>query len=425
MAGRRRALEPEEVGCLMGGSLSNGRIWRRAQKRGAVFVGDWTTAEGKRCRKTLGSDRRVAQRMFADIIRRRDLCAAGLGIEEGFDLPADEIVQEFLGDLRSRRTPAYCDRVATMLRSVQQGMGVRTMRDFKPQAFLLHRRRRLEEDIANRTANMELTAARVFLNWAVRAGNIGFNPLQPVQPLPAGRGYERNPRRALSEEEIERFLAAAVELDEQAANRAAAAKTISGGTKGSVYTAKDRLRIVPQTPLWITLLETGARFGEATQAAWGDLSEVSGTLTLRAKTTKSRRERVLPIRRDLVEVLTELRLTHHEVRGRIPTAGDLIFLTPKGASWAGNRSNALKRFREILKLAGIPQVDERGEKVDIHSLRHSFASRLARNGVGMAQAQKLLGHSDPKLTMAIYTHLGTEDLRGAVESLPPLWVARG
>ena len=97
----------------------------------------------------------------------------------------------------------------------------------------------------------------------------------------------------------------------------------------------------------------------------------------------------------------------------------------KGASWARNRGNALKRLRDTLELAGIPRVNERGEKIDIHALRHTFASRLARNGVGIAQAQKLLGHSDPRLTMAIYTHLGTEELRGAVESLPPLRVARG
>ena len=36
----------------------------------------------------------------------------------------------------------------------------------------------------------------------------------------------------------------------------------------------------------------------------------------------------------------------------------------------------------------------------------------------LQKAQRLLGHSDPKLTAVIYTHLETEDLRDAVESLP-------
>ena len=71
----------------------------------------------------------------------------------------------------------------------------------------------------------------------------------------------------------------------------------------------------------------------------------------------------------------------------------------------------------LLDRAGIPRVDAQSAKIDIHSLRHTFASRLAKNGVGLAQAQRLLGHSDPKLTTAIYTHLDAEDLRGAIATL--------
>ena len=43
--------------------------------------------------------------------------------------------------------------------------------------------------------------------------------------------------------------------------------------------------------------------------------------------------------------------------------------------------------------------------------------RLARAGVGLSQAQRLLGHSDPKLTAQAYTHLDAEDLRDAVAFL--------
>jgi integrase len=49
--------------------------------------------------------------------------------------------------------------------------------------------------------------------------------------------------------------------------------------------------------------------------------------------------------------------------------------------------------------------------------RRTFASRLARTGAGLAQAQRLLGHADPKLTARVYAHLGVEDLRGAVEGM--------
>ena len=43
---------------------------------------------------------------------------------------------------------------------------------------------------------------------------------------------------------------------------------------------------------------------------------------------------------------------------------------------------------------------------------------MARNGVPLVQAQRLLGHSDPKLTAQAYTALDAEDLRHALEQLP-------
>ncbi len=63
------------------------------------------------------------------------------------------------------------------------------------------------------------------------------------------------------------------------------------------------------------------------------------------------------------------------------------------------------------------RVDAEGRKLDIHALRHTFGSRLARRGVGLVQVQRLMGHSDPKLTAQVYTHLDVEDLRRAVEAV--------
>jgi integrase len=38
-----------------------------------------------------------------------------------------------------------------------------------------------------------------------------------------------------------------------------------------------------------------------------------------------------------------------------------------------------------------------------------------RTGAPLAVTQRVLGHSNPKLTARVYTHLGAEDLRAAVE----------
>jgi site-specific recombinase XerD len=49
-------------------------------------------------------------------------------------------------------------------------------------------------------------------------------------------------------------------------------------------------------------------------------------------------------------------------------------------------------------------------------LRHTFASWLVQKGVSIYQVSKLLGHTNVTTTQ-IYSHLQTDDLRDAVDSL--------
>ena len=39
-----------------------------------------------------------------------------------------------------------------------------------------------------------------------------------------------------------------------------------------------------------------------------------------------------------------------------------------------------------------------------YAVRHTFATTLAEKGVYPSTAQKMLGHSDIRMTLAIYTH---------------------
>lgn len=43
--------------------------------------------------------------------------------------------------------------------------------------------------------------------------------------------------------------------------------------------------------------------------------------------------------------------------------------------------------------------------ITIHSLRHTYAYILKSQGIHVTTAQKLLGHSDPKITLSIYTRV--------------------
>jgi integrase len=55
---------------------------------------------------------------------------------------------------------------------------------------------------------------------------------------------------------------------------------------------------------------------------------------------------------------------------------------------------------------------------DFHSLRHFFITNLERSGVSPKLAQTLARHSDIRLTLGIYTHVGLQDQVGAIEALP-------
>ncbi len=79
--------------------------------------------------------------------------------------------------------------------------------------------------------------------------------------------------------------------------------------------------------------------------------------------------------------------------------------------------------------SGKPLVPPRGRalwpkaiplRMRFHDLRHGFATELLRRGVDVHRVQRLMRHSDVRVTTGIYGHLMVEDLRAAVEINTPL-----
>jgi len=403
-----------------GRALGRGRLDLVEKAKGKrVYVGHWHDANGKRHRKQLGSDRGVAGRQLADIIRQRDLALAGLAQEEFQEESLETILARFVDDLESRCTPLHIERTKGAIEKVLEAVKAPRIRALTPARVLEYQQARKRQGVANATVNKEVGSVKSMLNFAVRAGLLPFNPLQAIAPLPQGPAHQKLSRRALKDEEIEKLLAVARADDRREGDRRAALRTIHGGTKGRRFEERERKPRIPQYPLWLALLETGARWKELTSTTWADADLEASTLRISAATAKTRRERVLPLSADVVRELRAVRLVHHEVLGRIPMAREAIFLTPTGSSWVDNRKNALAALRDLLEDAEIPEKNEHG-KIDIHALRHTAASRLARHGVPQHMTAKLLGHQDPKLTAQYYTHLEVEDLRSSLSSLPAL-----
>lgn len=68
-----------------------------------------------------------------------------------------------------------------------------------------------------------------------------------------------------------------------------------------------------------------------------------------------------------------------------------------------------------LEQAGIDTVDERGEKLVFHSLRHTFCSTIANSGAELHEIAALAGHKSIQTTMR-YTHVNHKKLAGVIKS---------
>lgn len=150
----------------------------------------------------------------------------------------------------------------------------------------------------------------------------------------------------------------------------------------------------------IFLVETGARAGEAARLLWDDVDLDTGVVKLYE--TKSGKARGIPLSTRVTEML-------HQRRSMILTSarqGARVFpgwvdkrnrTTPMSSAWIAARTQ--------LKMDG-----------RLHDLRHTFASRLVQQGVGILTVQQLLGHGSVQMTMR-YAHLAPENLRDAIATL--------
>jgi integrase len=320
----------------------------------------------------------------------------GLGAVDGQSKPLREIVELYLTDLATRAVPDHVKNARARLEHVMANIKAKRVGDIQPVTLLAYRAQRLAEGLSVRTANLHVDTLRACLTWAQRLDLIATNPLSRLPRLPENEATKRRRRRALSEEEIAALLDAVYDDDRRNA---------------------EHHKRVPQAPFLRLLVEAGCRYGETIQTTWADLDFERRTLTLRASTTKARRERTIPLTDRLIGELRALQAHHVAVLQRPIRPSDRVFLTATGCAWPKATVNAMRILDRLLEAAGIDRVSSRGERVDLHSLRHSAATRFARAGVPLQKAQKILGHSDPALTAQIYSHLEVDDLRDAMERI--------
>lgn len=161
----------------------------------------------------------------------------------------------------------------------------------------------------------------------------------------------------------------------------------------------------------ILALHTGLRFGELIALTWDDINFKENVLTVSKSVSrgylgspKNNKIRHIPLNNILTSMLANRKLIDNNI---------LIFPNKVGNYQIQERCRTW--LHRICKEAGL-------RKIGWHTFRHTFASRLAENGISMRTIQELLGHSDTNTTMR-YAHLSPLVLREAIKTLekPFVW----
>ncbi len=161
---------------------------------------------------------------------------------------------------------------------------------------------------------------------------------------------------------------------------------------------------------------TGMRLSELANL---DLSSVDFQGEVIRVLGKGKKERIIPVGREALEVLKNYLLKRASVRLNLRkiaiksishTNGEAIFVNR-----SGKRLSARSIGRIVKKYA--TQISE-DQKTSPHTLRHTFATHLLDQGADLLAVKDLLGHESLSTTQ-IYTHVTTDRLKKVYKKAHP------
>lgn len=317
-------------------------------------------------------------------------------------------VRLYMVDVTGRTSSRHYKGERSRLEGILGRLGDRPISEIKKPLVLEYRHQRLTRDgVAKTTVNHEVDALRRCLDYAVENDALEYNVIRDVKKLAVRPKDRRKVRRSMTDDEYDRFVPAAWEYDQLRRAR-------GGGS-------------IPQTPLYLTLLNTGGRKTATLNLRWrhwefdvdlaGDGSILGALVTFPASLTKTGKGRVIPAPPECSDAVQSLIAAQERVLGKTPRPGDRVFLTPRGEPWTErNSNNALRTFYRLLQLAHIERSID-GRDLDLHSCRKTYSTRLHRAGVELGDRQDLLGHADSQLTEVAYTDRDVAGRMRAVHEL--------
>lgn len=348
---------------------------------------------GKKRKKTWTTDKAQSERMEARFLHELFLRKQGLvdptaeRFAQAERTPLATHVGDYIKRLEAkdcdprhiRTTRTYVERVISQGRVLSlSGLTAAVVEDA---LVTITERGRRGKSFHAATFNAHLAAIKAFARWAWLHGRARTFELGSIQRrnAEANRAYVR---RVLSDDELRALIWTAC--------TGPTWRKISGNDRSWFY---------------IIASATGYRRSEIAELRHTDFhfDERVPFIGLSGEFTKNGRDAAQPIPAKLAEALRPWLASK-------ATDAPLFSLPEKTA----------QMMRYDLTRCGIPAVDLQGRVVDTHSLRHGYITALGRAGVPESVRTLLARHSDPRLTLKVYTHLEAFDLFGAAQTFANL-----
>ena len=356
-----------------------GEIIRRMKDgRFLGFYLRYVDADGKRKQRASHQPtREAARRMLVEIEARVARGLAGIAEPAPPSLTVAQLIDRFLVEYRRpsiKCMTRYRQFAATRLRRSLPYLGHRPA-DAVTEADLAKLRDTLAETLSPASVRDSLTYLATVYAWAVKLKLVAGNPMV---------GLER-PTAASS---VEFFS----QLEVQAILRTAEKRAASGQFLDGALVACLRLA-----------LHAGLRKGELLGLRWMDLDLDAQRLTV-AKSyqslPKSNKPRHLRLPRACVSALRRWR--------EVCPFSKEGYVFPPQPGWE-HSTKVMLGLPALLVAAGVRQPAH-----PWHACRHTFASHYVMAGGNILVLQRILGHSDVKMTM-IYAHLAPDFLADEME----------
>ena len=413
-----------------------GRIYKKLTRKVDPATGEATEREShkyyiefldehrKKRRLAVSPDKSVTTRKLAQV--ERDVDRKRNGEFDPYEThrlrPVADQLKDYGQFLRSKGTSeGHASQIIKRGTDVMTNCGFVWLSEIRAAAVQNYIHELRKKGLSVQTCNFYLQAAKQFVRWLVQDRRLLDSPLRGLSAMNV-KVDRRHDRRALSADEFDRLLSAALQGKR--------VEGISGSERRMLY---------------LFASSTGLRRAELSSLTLRslDLDAEYPSVIVEAAYSKNGRDDKLPLHPMVVEELRDWlgqqKRTPSQPLFHLKSAGGEL----RDTANMMRRDLAAARQSWIAETNDPDEVQRRNESdflryknsaglfADFHANRHTFISNLARAGVHPKMAQTLARHSTINLTMNTYTHVNMEEKSRAVGHLyalgttPPAQEASG